>query len=482
MTMRRLVARLRIAPAAMLLLLVSSVPPLASQTAIQAANEKDHQRLLDLAGIKQLRPPSSNDPKSPNRTNYDESKANQYPTLPDPLLLKDGKPGNSPQMWWNRRRPQIVADFDREILGLPPASLPIVTWQVLSTTRENNGPYPIVFKRLVGHVNNADYPSIKVDIDLVLATPADAKGPVPVILQLAFPNEFNTALVRPIPESAPPAFGFYGQEWQRLLLAKGWGYAVLDANSFQADNGAGLTEGIIGLANHGRPRSLDDWGVLRAWAWGAGRALDYFTTDKAVDAKQVGIEGHSRMGKAALVTMAYDPRFAIGYISSSGEGGAKLYRHIFGEQITNLAAPSEYHWMAGNFLKYAGPLNPGDLPVDNHELIALVAPRPLFIGSGSSSGDGYANRNGDAWADPTGMFLAEVAAGPVYRLLGKNDLGTTTLPPVGTALIQGDLAFRQHPGGHTPAPNWATFIEFAGRYLHAPAPPKPPTVDVPQGR
>ncbi len=195
--------------------------------------------------------------------------------------------------------------------------------------------------------------------------------------------------------------------------------------SVQADNGAGLTEGIIGLVNKGQPRKLDDWGTLRAWAWGASRALDYFETDKAVDAKQVGIEGHSRFGKTALVAMAYDPRFAIAYISSSGTGGAKLYRHIFGELTENLAGTGEYHWMAGNFLKYAGPLTTGDLPVDAHELIALCAPRPVFIGGGALNGDG--------WADSTGMFLAAAAAGPVYRLLGKKRPGNNHAPAHGNA-------------------------------------------------
>jgi hypothetical protein len=243
---------------------------------------------------------------------------------------------------------------------------------------------------------------------------------------------------------------------------------VLSPTSYQADNGAGLTKGIIGLMNKGQPRKLDDWGTLRAWAWGASRALDYLETDKDVDARQVGLEGHSRFGKAVLVAMAFDPRFAIAYSSSSGEGGAKLYRHIFGEQMTNLASVSLYHWMDGNFLRYAGPLTPGDLPVDNHELIALAAPRPVFIGGGSSTGDGYANPRGDAWADPMGMFMVEVAAAPVYRLLGKKDLGTQDFPPIETALIDGDLGFRQHSGGHTPAPNWPTFLTFASHYLHAP--------------
>ena len=158
--------------------------------------------------------------------------------------------------------------------------------------------------------------------------------------------------------------------------------------------------------------------------------------------------------------MAYDPRFAVAYISSSGTGGAKLYRHIYGELTENLAASGEYHWMGGNFLKYAGPLTAGDMPVDAHELIALCAPRPVFIGAGDST------VNKDGWADARGMFLATAGAGPVYRLLGKKDMGTTEFPPIETALIDGDVAFRQHAGGHTPGPNWPTFLTFASRYLH----------------
>ncbi|MGA2352507.1 MAG: acetylxylan esterase [Terracidiphilus sp.] len=435
------------------------------QLALRAAAEKDHQRLMDLLGIKELRPGASHDPKSPNPTNFDESKANVYPNLPDPLLLKDGKRVTSPQSWWTKRRPEIVEDFDREILGRVPANLPRVTWEVVSTTHETVGDVPVITKKLVGHVDNSSWPAISVNIDLKLTTPTNAVGPVPIIMELAFSSEFMAAIARSIPEMIPGGPGNQGPTWQQQVLARGWGYAVLTPTSFQADNGAGLTEGIIGLANKGQPRKLDDWGTLRAWAWGASRALDYFETDKSVDAKQVGLVGHSRFGKTALVTMAYDPRFAIAYISSSGTGGAKLYRHVFGEQLENLAATGEYHWMAGNFLKYAGPLTPGDLPVDSHELIALCAPRPVFIGGGALKGDG--------WADSTGMFLAAVAAGPVYHLLGKKDLGTEQLPPIETALIAGDIAFRQHSGGHTPAPNWPTFLDFAGRYLHAPQPIKP---------
>jgi hypothetical protein len=242
------------------------------------------------------------------------------------------------------------------------------------------------------------------------------------------------------------------------VLAQGWGYAYLRPASIQADNGAGLAHGIIGLCNHGQGRKPDDWGALRAWAWGASRAVDYFQTDPACDAKRVVIEGLSRFGKAALVAMAYDSRIAVALVGSSGAGGAKLFRRNYGERLENLAGTGEYHWMAGNFLKYAGPLHVDDLPVDAHELIALCAPRPVFISTGSQSA-------GDGWVDPRGMFLAAVAAGPVYKLLGQNDLGTTEMPPVNSALIGGDIAFRQHSAGHTVGPNWPTFITFASRYL-----------------
>ena len=237
--------------------------------------------------------------------------------------------------------------------------------------------------------------------------------------------------------------------------------ATIIPTSVQADNGAGLTKGIIGLVNQGRPRKPDDWGALRAWAWGASRALDYLETDKDVNAGQVGIEGLSRYGKAALVTMAYDRRFAIGFIGSSGEGGVKLHRRNFGELVENLAGSGEYHWMAGNFLKYGGPLTSKDLPVDAHELIALCAPRPVFISYGAAEGPGAEGK----WVDQRGSFMAAVAAGPVYRLLGKKDLGTSEFPPVETALIGGDIAWRQHSGGHTVVPNWPTFLTFAARYI-----------------
>jgi len=428
----------------------------AQQAAQQAATQQDHQRTMAMLKITSLRRGADGrNADAPNAANYDESKANPFPNLPDPLLLKNGKKVTSPKIWWGQRRPEIVDDFDREIYGRMPKVTPGVKWETVEVTNEVKYDTPVVTKRLVGHVDNSSYPQITVDIRLTLTTPANAKGPVPVMMEFGFGQLPPGVQLPPPPAGAPPP----GIPWQQQVLARGWGYAILVPVSIQADNGAGLTQGIIGLVNKGQPRKLDDWGALRAWGWGASRALDYFENDKSVDAKQVGIEGHSRYGKATLVTMAYDSRFAIAFVSSSGAGGAKLHRRNYGELVENVAAPNEYHWMAGNYLKYAGPLNWNDIPVDSHELVALCAPRPVFISSGDK---------GDGWVDAKGMFLAAVGAGPVYRLLGKRDMGTTVFPPVETTLIDGDVSFRQHSGGHTPGPNWPTFLTFASRYFKGP--------------
>jgi hypothetical protein len=428
------------------------VPPVALLTA-----EDDHARLRGLLGITRIRPgadPWNRD--APNGVNYDETRAGPIEPLPDPLVSKSGKRITTPEAWWDTRRPEIVEDFDREIYGRVPRHVPAVTWTLTNTTRETVGGTPVVTKQLVGHVGNASYPAITVDIEMSLTTPAAAAAPVPVMIVLGF----RRPLGLPPPQGHPdPAAG--EPTWQEQLIARGWGYASLTPTSVQADNGTGLTRGIIGLVNKGQPRTPDDWGALRAWAWGASRALDYLETDRHVDAVRVGIEGLSRYGKAALVAMAYDRRFAIAFVASSGEGGAKLHRRRFGELVENLAGSGAYHWMAGNFIKYAGPLTADDLPVDAHELIALCAPRPVFISAGSFEVEG-------GWVDAKGMFLAAVGAGPVYRLLGKRDLGTTEFPPIETALIAGDVAFRQHRGGHTAGPNWPTFLAFADRYVRRP--------------
>ncbi len=424
--------------------------------------------MMDQLGIKALRPGPSGNEKDANHANYDESKANPYGDLPDALTLNDGQKVTTPEQWWRQRRPEIVEDFEREVVGRIPANVPKVTWTVKSKTDSKVGVFPVTEKHLVGHADNSAYPSIEVDIEMTLVTPGNAKAPVPVMIM------FSSAAILRFIASHPEFKKMLGSDppATEQLIAGGWGYALLETGSIQADNGAGLTKGIIGLTNKGQPRKPDDWGALRAWGWGASRALDYLQTDKDVNAKEVGIEGVSRYGKAALVTMAFDTRFAVALVGSSGEGGVKPHRRNFGEEVENLTGSGEYHWMAGNFLKYGtaqssfGSKNASDLPVDSNELIALCAPRPTFISYGVPE-------KGDAkWLDQHGSFMATVAAGPVFRLLGANDLGvdedyhTAKMPPVNTGLLDGALAWRQHDAGHTDAPNWKYFIPWADQFFH----------------
>ena len=337
-----------------LLLILTMSSLLAQQPSGQSAPElkkwttaEDHQNMMNQLGIKQLRPGPSGREGQPNQANYDEATANPYPDLPDVLTLKNGKKVTKAKDWWNKRRPEIVEVFEREVMGRVPKNVPKVAWTVTNTSEAKTGDHPVIGKQLVGHVDNSSFPAINVDIQMILVTPADAKGPVTVMIMFGMgylpgttppPSPFGRGFGPPPAGSDPPA--------TEQLIADGWGYAYLNPNSVQADNGAGLTRGIIGLVNKGEPRKPDDWGSLRAWGWGASRGLDYLETDKAVNAKQVGIEGVSRYGKAALVTMAFDQRFAVVLIGSSGEGGAKLHRRNFGEAVENLTGSGEYHWMA----------------------------------------------------------------------------------------------------------------------------------------
>jgi hypothetical protein len=480
----------------------AALPPPVTFTA-----DQDHQNMMDQLGIKALRPGPSGDESAPNHANYDAAVANPYPNLPDALTLNDGQKVTTAAMWWKQRRPEIVEGFEGEVYGRIPKNTPKVTWTVAVTDREYIGFMPVIAKRLVGHVDNSAYPYINVDISMTVVVPANAKGPVPVLMMFgrsALPNptqppeadvEKINAKLRALLANGDPEIAAIFEKYPgydpapakpfvfpaRLaqgedppptteLIAAGWGYAAIDPASIQADNGAGLTRGIIGLMNHGQPRKPDDWGALRAWEWGAARGLDYLETDPAVDAKHVGIEGVSRYGKAALVTLAFEPRFAMGLIGSSGKGGATLLRRNWGEAVESLTG-GEYYWMAGNFMKYGaseasfGSKNPGDLPVDSNELIALCAPRLTFISYGVPE-------QGDAkWLDHQGSYMATVAAQSVFELLGAKGLGvssdyhTATMPPVLHGLLDGELAWRQHDGGHTDAPNVKYFIPWVDKWI-----------------
>lgn len=474
-------------------------------------SEQDHQNMMDQLGIKTLRPGPSGNENAPNHANYDESKANPFPNVPDPLTMNEGQKVTSAQMWREKRRPELLEMFSKHVYGRVPSDVPKVTWKAGVTDHESLGFTPVIARELTGEVDNSAYPAISVHIHMIEVLPVRAKGPVPVLIMFGpakFPNPneprgeeltrlnaaYKALLLKQDPSleevfdrhpaweplKEAPFFqrpelnedGGLPNTWQ--LAAAGWGFVLLDPTSVQADDGAGITRGIIGLVNKGQPRKPEDWGALQAWAWGAGRALDYLETDSAVDAKHVGIEGVSRYGKAALVTMAYDERFAMVMVGSSGKGGATLLRRNFGEAVESLTG-GEYYWMAGNFMKYGaseakfGSMTPGDIPVDSNELIALCAPRLTFISYGIPA-------KGDAkWLDHEGSWMATVDANRVWKLLGAKGLDvegnykTAKMPPVNTGLLDGRLAWRQHDGGHTDAPNMKYFIEWTDKFIgHTP--------------
>ena len=475
---------------------------------VNFTSQQNLENMMEQLGIKALRPGPSGNPSAPNHANYDTTKADPCPKLPEILTTENGRKVTTADMWWKVRRPEIVEDYEREVYGRIPKNVPKVTWTVKVTDREFIVPgfIPVVAKQIVGRVDNSDYPLIDVDIKMMLIIPMNVKGPVPVLMRFGQPSfpapaqpsaddmetlntTFKEMMIKTNPAVknifdkypaytpvtklsfnffAPPPGG--GPTPTEQLLAAGWGYLTIDPASIQADNGDGLTKGIIGLVNKGQPRKPDDWGALRAWSWGAARALDYLETDTLVNAKKIGIEGVSRYGKAALVTLAFEPRFAIALVGSPGKGGATLLRRNFGEAVESLTG-GEFYWMAGNFLKYGteeskfGRMTGCNLPVDSHELIALCAPRPMFLSYGIPE-------KGDAnWLDHRGSYKAIVAAGTVYKFLGAKDLGVSNdymkekMPPVNTGLLDGQLAWRQHDGGHTDAPNFKYFIPWAGKML-----------------
>jgi hypothetical protein len=486
----------------------TSAPPPVTFTA-----DQDHQNMMDQLGVKALRPGPAGDERAPNHANYDESLANPYPNLPDALILNSGQKVTTAQQWWQQRRPEIVDGLEQYVYGRIPKNLRKVEWTETANEHELIAFHPVIATELNGHVDNSAYPAIDVNLHMTLVLPTDVKGPVPVLIMFGpsgFPApvqpsasdlaRINTAMkalliqqdpslkdtiaehpgwdpVRPVPFQLPQmnADGDPPSEWE--LIAAGWGFVRLDPQSAQPDNGQSLTRGIIGLVNKGQPRKPDDWGALRAWGWSAGRALDYLETNPAVDGKHVGIEGVSRYGKAALVTMAFDQRFAMVLVGSSGKGGATLLRRNFGEAVESLTG-GEYYWMAGNFIRYgasqatSGSGNPGQLPVDSNELIALCAPRLTFISYGIPE-------KGDAkWLDHRGSFMATVAASPVWTLLGAKGLpidepwATAKMPAVNEGLLTGQLAWRQDDGGHTDAPNMKYFIQWVDGFIKYTAMPQ----------
>ena len=377
--------------------------------------------------------------KTGHVSNYDETKVPPY-ALPDPLVMADGRPVRDAAMW-NARRVEIVKLYEDDIYGRVPANAPRVAWQIAATdSSARDG--TAVMKRLTGTIGSGtDAPQMRV----TLYTPSAARGPVPIILLLNFGGGAQPGR-GPVSGDPPVAAD---------ILARGWGYATVGYQDIQPDRANAWHEGVIGRTlAPGQTQPADgDWGAISAWAWGVSRIVDYLVTDAAVDSRRIALHGFSRLGKTVLWAAARDERIAAVFSACAGEMGSALARRDWGETVDDMA--QNFPWQfSGSFQQYVGRWNA--MPVDAHMLIALSAPRPVFITGGTT----------DQWSDPKGEFLAEVAAGPVYRLLGRKDLGVTELPPLDTATIAGDLGWLYHTGGHAvPSADWTVFLSFLGKYF-----------------
>jgi hypothetical protein len=393
--------------------------------------------------------------------NYTEALAGSY-TLPDPLVLASGRPVRDAKTWYDKRRQEIVRLFEENEYGHSPERPADMMFDVFDKgTPALDGK---AIRRQVTIYFSKDKAGPK--MDLLLYLPADTRGPVPVLLNAGFSANSNTVDDsgvkigevwgpdrKKIPASKGRAFGKLNV---MPFLSAGFGIATVYYGDIDPDFPGGIPFGVRALyLKPGRQEPApDEWGSIGAWAWGLSRALDYLETDQGVDARKVALTGVSRLGKTVLWAGAHDTRFAMVIASCSGEGGAALSRRNYGETIAHLVAPTRYPYQfAANYGKFAA--HPDQLPVDANMLVALMAPRPLLLQTG----------NTDKWSDPKGEFLAAVAAGPVYKLLGKEGVGTDQLPPAGQPILH-TLGYLMHTGGHGTVPSdWDVYLQFMKMHL-----------------
>lgn len=419
--------------------------PRMNMDSLNALTAADHADMMKKLGLTSLRPGKDGYSKDPEiGANYDETIANPYLEYPDPLVTFDGRPVKNAKMWTKVRRPELVKVFEDEFYGHIPADVPSVDWKVIGEEKVMIGTTPCIQRTLAGVVDNSSCPEISVTIQADVVWPESAGMNLPVIVEYGFALGNMTFSMPGAPQRKP---------WKEQVVERGWAAATIVPTSFQADGGHGLRQGIIGLCNKGDYRKPEDWGSIRAWGWGVSRLIDYFESDPRFDGSKVAIEGNSRYGKTALVCAAFDERVAAAFVCSSGKGGVTPWRRYCGETVENIAASGEYHWMCGNFIKYASdPLNASYMKVDQHELVAICAPRAIFVSSGTFEAD--------HWQDLLGMYISTYKASPVYELFGTCGVSDYLYPGTNVGVIKGRLAFRQHDGGHEPGPNWPYFLDF----------------------
>jgi hypothetical protein len=411
------------------------------------------------------------------KPNYDESKVPAY-TLPDLLSRKDGRPVSSAGDWERHRRAEILELFETHVYGRSPGRPAEMKFEVRSEDRQALGGKATRKEVTVLFTGQSDGPAM----DILIYLPNDAKGPAPLFIGLNF---FGNHTVHSDPAITIPTSwmrssadlgvvnnrateagrGLRAERWQvEKIIGRGFGLATIYCGDIEPDFAEGWKMGVRSVfrpGERGRPAvkadgpvefAPDDWGCIAAWAWGLSRALDYFETDEAIDHGRVAVMGHSRLGKTSLWAGAADERFAIVISNNSGCGGAALSRRRFGETVERINT-SFPHWFCGNFEKYNE--NESALPVDQHMLIALAAPRPAYVASAQE----------DAWADPRGEFLAAQHAGPVYELLGRKGVGVDEMPALNQPV--GDfVGYHIRTGRHdVTAYDWEQYLSFGERHF-----------------